>query len=286
VAGEDVRGYLDRVTILADGKEIFRADRNELGRATETLAAYADDDPSNDYDLQIVDTDALVADFSPLVTTVASNFFFTFNMPHDYGMYKSVSARVAWRAVADEFVSASAITFVCGIAQDLGNVSRSIGLIRADAASSTRPNLVLNTDQTIIGGIVYFDTVDNCVEANLKGKDGKPEVILRELEDSVAFQALFNYYTGNVPADDDAERLYLPPGTLVPPYADRTLYLSVAAAEAVEGMFVILVAEHILPPDAVKGKVARGEAPVITTVLTGATRVAGSLAMRKASLFG
>jgi hypothetical protein len=286
-AGEDWRGYCDEFSIrgvLPSGKEvlIFEAQRNELDECVYALAPYGDDDPTSSFNIQVVDSDVNFYDALP-TTAEAQQVYFLFNMPHDYSMYTSVTARVEWRTLADEHVSATATSWTLGVFQETGSVTRSIGITRSSYASSTEPFFTMG-EYPVIGGQALLANVNNVLEMHAKGKDGIDEASIGRAEHDIAYLALWSYYTGNVPAADTVTRFILPPGILIAQYDNRKLVMRLTTAEAIVWQFISLFAEHAVAGAVKAGDLSRGTASVIERNYTGtsASLAASAPVLRRA----
>lgn len=253
-AGENLAGYLDSVQIVADGDVIFRADRDELPHAAALLAPYATDSLEDPDDLDICSVASLYSDATP-TTAQEQRAWYVLNFPHDFRQYDDIEMRVTWRAATDEWGVATAMAFKLFVGLHVGNVPRSLALVRSATGSSTIHEMPMG-DMPVIAGLIVCATANYFDEIKLKGKDGSYDVSVNE---PVITQAMWNVMTGSTPADDDVDYCYLP-DMLVAYYPERRLSVELTTAAALVGLFVCTVAESTPAPEATKGDAKRGVA--------------------------
>jgi len=255
VAGEDVDGWISSIRIIADNKEIFRVDRNELRKVVDLLGPYGTDSVEDPEDLDVVPTTAFRHDGLP-VTTELQRTFYVFNLPHDFSRYKSVKMRIEWRAVTDEWPSATGMTAKFSVGLQLGNVPRSLTVTRVSSGSSTEHQLTMG-DYPVINAMFLAGAWNVYKELKMPGKDGNNDVDCNELS---LLQAMYNAMIGIEPSTDDVAYLTTGP-ILIPTYPNRMCHLSLDSTATLVAFFVGIAAEHRITEGVHnRGEVARGTA--------------------------
>lgn len=262
-AGEDVNGWIDKLEVIADGKTIFETQRDELIRAVELLSTYNGSVPDLLDSHDTIDSDALYFDGLP-TTAAVQRFWFILNLPHDLRMYKSAYVKLTWRAVTDEWATASAMAATFCVAQVTGNVPISIGIKREQRATNTTHDITLG-DRPIIGFIAVTGSANVISELTLPGKDNTFELKIGNADDAVAGQALWNAQTGNVPADDDQDYVLMN-GFISFYRANRIFHAALSSTATMLLLYIEMRATHALMEDGRLADVWRGNAKVVTVI--------------------
>lgn len=265
---ENVRGWLDRVEIYADKKLIFVAFRNELQQVLELLTAYATDSIADPEDLDIADSDSLFSD-ADATTNQVQRFWFILNFPHDLGMYKDVFLKLTVVGAATEWATApaTAMSSVFCVAQEFGNVPRSLIVSRDERGSNTVHDITVPSDYPTVAVYGIPAASNTLLEFTVPGKDGD-ELTIKNADEAVLAQALWNMYTGNPPPDDDQDVVFAG-GLYSAPTKDAILHVKLSTAGTFVALFLQVAAIHKTAETAPRGDISRGKAPSATLRLAG-----------------
>jgi hypothetical protein len=200
-------------------------------------------------------------------------------------MYDTVYAEATFRAGTSEWGALTAMAAYFNVCQELGQVRSSLAVERhpSPSGSNTEHSIPVG-DLPIVGGVIVpinaavLANVDTLTEMTIKGKDGMVEVGVSRLEEYIAVQALWNFFNGNAPADDNLERPNIPPNVLIAAYPDRVWKLTLSTAENVVAFVVAKVADHAIHPDSLMGDATRGTIAVKTVNYATSPKVAGTAA--------
>jgi hypothetical protein len=282
-ANEDIDGYIDTIEISADGKIIFKVNRNELKNVCKLLAPYGVDSVEDSDAMDMVSGAALYYDGLP-TTAEEQRYWFVLNLSHDFRMYETVEMKIAWRAATDEWGTASAFVFKAAVSIQHGNVPRSLGIFRVPGSSSTEHSLSMG-EYPVIAGLIVPTTVEYITTVRIKGKDGTYDV---DINEPTAGAAMYYAMTGATPGSDSVAGILLP-DMLIPYFQDRLLTISASTATAVACHFVTLLADGKPKATAVKGDVKRGVAPATLRQFTpgaAARAVTGLPSLVRPGIFG
>jgi len=259
VAGEDFEGWIDSVQIVADGKTIFRADRNELRNVAKLLSVFGTDSLTDSDGIDHTPAGALLWDGLP-TTAEDQRVWYTFNLPHDLRMYSDVEMRISWNSAVTEWAAASAMTYKIFVAIHAGNISKSLGVVRVPSGTNTNHDIPMG-DYAVISALLTPGTVEYITEIKVKGKDGKYDIALNE---PVAGVAMWDFMTGTTPTTDSVAAVILP-DMLIPYYPERRVTVTCSTTTTIVAHYVALMGNQVLKPEATKGDAKRGVAPAVAT---------------------
>jgi predicted nucleic acid-binding protein len=267
--GETVEKWLTKIEIYADGDLILEIQQQELKYVTELLAPYKQHSPFDGDNKDSTPSSALFYDAQAVafVTAVDNYVWYMLQFCHDFSMYKNVYAKFTWQAWTSVAASATALDATISVAQEMGNVSKSVSVRREQRGSNTTFDIAI-PDYPVTAMTIIPSTANVLKVIKAQAKDKSYEVNLADADYIFLANALYYRERGVGPTPATYTLTELPfqaTNLFWAPWADRSLHIETSSAVTIVVYLLRTYAEHAVPEGAKKADVVRGQARAITT---------------------